>query len=159
MLFDIRMPVHGTTDFSCLGFHIGKIAGEGVPVLTGLQRRPTLDELDALGAGMATSGGVALFILPGVTPPFASVEQAFAPGVPPEEIAVTQDDIDAVYDYFCNGSGVSFDIVHVGCPHASFEEMRHYARLLEGKRVAATVEFWITTSRAVRRMAEEAGIL
>jgi predicted aconitase len=158
MLFDIAAPVAGTTDFSCLGFHIGKLAGEGVPVLRGLARRPTLDELDALGAGMATSGGVALFILPQVTPPFASVEQAFAGGVP-APVTVTRQDVDAVYDYFCTGRDGAFDIVHVGCPHASFEEMRHYASLLDGRRVAPDVEFWITTSRAVRRMAEEGGLL
>jgi cis-L-3-hydroxyproline dehydratase len=158
MLFDVDAKVAGTTDFSCLGFHIGKIAGEGVPVLRGLDRRPSLDELDALGAGMATSGGVALFILPQVTPPFATIEQAFA-GAVPSPVPVTRSDVDAVYDYFCTGRDGAFDIVHVGCPHASFEEMRHYAALLEGKRVAENVEFWITTSRAVRRMAEEAGLL
>ena len=101
-----------------------------MPVLTGLERRPTLDELDALGAGMATSGGVALFILPQVTPPYASVAQAFAPNAPPEPIAVTRRDVDAVYDYFCTGRDERFDIVHVGCPHASFEEMRHYEPVL-----------------------------
>jgi predicted aconitase len=158
MLFDVEAKVVGTTDFSCLGFHIGKVAGEGVPVLRGLARRPSLDELDALGAGMATSGGVALFILPQVTPPFATVEQAFA-GAVPSPVPVTRADVDAVYDYFCTGRDGAFDIVHVGCPHASFEEMRHYAALLDGKRVAQNVEFWITTSRAVRRMAEEAGLL
>ena len=56
------------------------------------------------------------------------------------------------------GKTGGFDIVHVGCPHASFEEMKHYATLLENKRVRDGVEFWITTSRAVRGMAEEAGL-
>jgi predicted aconitase len=158
-LFDIRDTPSGTSDFSCLGFHIGRIAGDGVPVLRGLSRRPNLDELDALGAGMATSGGVALFILPQVTPPFTSVEEAFAGAPPPRSIAVGRADVDAVYGQFCTTARDGFDIVHVGCPHASFEEMRHYAALLAGRRVHADVELWITTSRAVRRMAEEAGAL
>ncbi len=42
----------------------------------GFERRPGLDELDALGAALATSGGVALFIVPGVTPPYATAAQA-----------------------------------------------------------------------------------
>lgn len=159
MLFDVRAEVSGSTDFSCLGFHIGKVVGEGVPVLTGLKRRPSLDELDALGAGMATSGGVALFILPQVTPPFASVAQAFAPAQPPEPVAVERADVDAIYAYFCTGRPDGIDVIHVGCPHASFEEMKTYAELLRGKRVTSTAEFWITTSRAVRRMAEEAGLI
>ena len=156
ILIDVQAELAGTTDFSCLGFHVGKLAGEGVPVLTGLARRPSLDELDALGAGMATSGGVALFIVPQVTPPFATVEQAFA-GKPPEPVTVTRSEIDAVYAYFCTARDEGIDIVHLGCPHASFEEMKHYASLLAGKR--ASSELWITTSRPVRRMAEETGIV
>jgi predicted aconitase len=156
--FHVDAALTGTTDYSCLGFHIGKIAGDGVPVVTGL-KRPALDELDAMGAGMATSGGVALFIVPGTTPPFASVEQAFAGTKVPAPMAVTRTDIDAVYAQFCTGRDGAFDIVHVGCPHASFEEMKDYAGLLDGKKIANNVEFWVTTSRTVRRMAEEAGLL
>ena len=130
-----------------------------MPVLSGLKRRPTLDELDALGAGMATSGGVSLYILPQVTPPFASVEQAFAPQSVPEALPVSRADIDEVYRYFCTGRFDHVDIIHVGCPHASFEEMRDYANQLRGKKVKDFVEFWITTSRAVRRMAEEQDLL
>src|SRR5260221_12226215 len=67
--FRVDTPLSGTTDYSCLGFHVGRIVGEGVPVFEGFPSRPNLDELDALGAALATSGGVALFIVPGVTPP------------------------------------------------------------------------------------------
>jgi predicted aconitase len=157
--FTVDTPLSGTTDFSALGFHIGGIVGEGVPVVDGFSHRPSLDELDAMGAGMATSGGVALFIVPGVTPPFADTKQAFGGGTVPDAITVRRPDVDAVYEYFCTGKEGSFDIVHVGCPHASFEEMKHYADLLKGKRVREGVEFWITTSRAVRTMADEAGFL
>jgi len=151
--------ITGTSDFSCLGFHIGSIAGDGVPVIEGLRRRPTLDELDALGAGMATSGGVTLFIIPGVTPPYADVAQSFGGVRPPEAVVVGRAEIDEVYRRFCTATDQGFDIVHVGCPHASLEEMRDYARLLSGRKVAAGVEFWITTSRAVRTAAREQGLL
>lgn len=159
MLFAVDAQLSGTTDFSCLGFHIGKLVGDGVPVVTGFKRRPSLDELDALGVGMATSGGVALFIIPQITPPYASVEQAFAFGPVPAPLPVRRADIDAVYDYFCTSPTGDVDIIHVGCPHASFEEMREYAEMLRGKKVSANVEFWITTSRAVRNMSQEQGLL
>jgi predicted aconitase len=158
-LFELDCELSGTSDYSCLGFHIGRIAGEGVPVVTGFTKRPSIDELDAMGAGMATSGGVALFIVPGVTPPFADITQAFGWAKPPAPMRVTRGDVDAVYDHFCTGRDRAFDIVHVGCPHASFEEMKDYAGLLAGKKIASNIEFWVTTSRTVRRMAEEAGLL
>ena len=120
---------------------------------------PTLDELDALGAGMATSGGVALFIVPRRDAALRERRAGLRGAAVPEAMPVARADIDAVYAHFCTGRDGAFDIVHVGCPHASFEEMKDYANLLDGKKVADNVEFWITTSRTVRRMAEEAGLL
>jgi predicted aconitase len=154
----IEAALETVSDFSALGFHVGRLVGEGVPVFEGFARRPSLDELDALGATLATAGGVALFILPGVTPPFASLEQAFDARVPDQAIVARNTDLEAVYDQFTTGDG-RFDLVHVGCPHASFEEMKHYARLLEGKRIKDGVSLWVTTSREVRRMAVDAGIV
>jgi len=147
------------SDFSCLGFHVGRLVGDGVPVFEGFTRRPSLDELDALGAALATSGGVALFIIPGVTPPYASAEQAFAGKAPRQTLNASPRDVKAVYDEFCSAKDGKFDLVHLGCPHASLEEMKTYAALLAGKQVAKGVELWITTSRAVRNEAQLAGIV
>jgi cis-L-3-hydroxyproline dehydratase len=146
------------SDFSALGFHIGSQVGGGVAVFEGFAHRPSLDELDALGAALGTSGGVSMFIVPGITPPYASIEQCFPNGLPNDAIVADRAGIRATYDHFTD-PGAGFDLVHVGCPHASFEEIRQYARLLEGKRVKDGVELWVTTSRSVRNMAAEAGLL
>jgi predicted aconitase len=158
-LFRVEAPLAGSSDFSCLGFHVGALAGEGVPVFDGFARRPTLDELDALGAGLATSGGASMYIVPGVTPPYASVAAAFAGAEPPAATAVTRRDIDAVYARFADAAPAGLEIVHLGCPHASLEEMKSYRELLDGRRIAPGLELWVTASRGVRRAAEEAGIV
>ena len=162
-----RQPTHrvavegepdGTSDFTALGYAIGGHAANAVPLISGLSRRPTLDELDALGVGMATSGGVAMFVLPGVTPPFAEEDAVrLAAGLP--DIRVDGAALRAVYDDFCDEGADAFDIVHLGCPHASFEEMKHYAALLDGRTVHGNAELWITTNRNVREMARDAGLL
>jgi predicted aconitase len=161
-----RKPTHevmieaepdGTTDFTALGYAIGAEVTNAIPLIRGLERRPNLDELDALGVGMATSGGVAMFILPGVTPPYSEADANIAEGLP--SIGIRESDLRAVYDDFCSGEETSFDIVHLGCPHASFEEMKHYASLLDGKTVRDGVELWITTNRTVRQMARDSGLL
>lgn len=146
------------SDFSALGFHVGKSVGGGVAVFDGFERRPGLDELDALGAALGTSGGISMFIVPGVTPPFATVEQAFPAGRPNDAIVADAAGLRSTYETFTEGDG-SFDLVHLGCPHASYEEMKDYARLLDGRRVRDGVELWITTSRSVRNMAAEAGYI
>jgi cis-L-3-hydroxyproline dehydratase len=156
-LVTVEASPDGTTDFTALGYAIGTHATNAVPLITGLERRPTLDELDALGVGMATSGGVAMFILPGVTPPYSDSDTGLGTGLP--TIPIHESALRAVYDDFCSGEETGFDIVHLGCPHASFEEMKHYARLLEGKSVKDGVELWITTNRTVRQMTRDSGLL
>jgi predicted aconitase len=53
-----------------LGGVIGKLAGTywDVPVIEGLDRAPSSDELKHFGAAMASFGSVALFHLVGITP-------------------------------------------------------------------------------------------
>lgn len=159
-----RTPTHrvevtarprGTAEFTALGYAIGSRVSNGVPLIAGLVGRPSLDELDAMGVGMATSGGVAMFVLPGVTPPFGADHDV--PGLP--SLSVREAEIQEVFDRFCTGVESGFDMVHLGCPHASFEEMKHYAALFSGRKVANGVEVWLTTSRQVRQMARDAGLL
>ena len=120
----IEADPQGTSDHTALGYAVGGQAANAVPLVSGLARRPGLDELDALGVGMATSGGVAMFVLPGVTPPFAEDDEA-GTGLP--EILIDEAALSAVYEEMCSPEATGFDIVHLGCPHASFEEMKHYA--------------------------------
>ena len=47
------------------------------------------------------------------------------------------------------------DFISVGCPHASINEIAKLAELLTGKKV--TKEFWITTARPTKKIADSAG--
>jgi cis-L-3-hydroxyproline dehydratase len=158
-LVHVDTVLEHVTDFTCLGYHVGAIVGSGVPVFAGFGRRPTLDELDGLGAGLATTGGVSMFIAPGITPPYGDVDQAFAGQLVPADLVVRQADIDAVYAAFGAPAGAVVDFVHLGCPHASLVEMQEYARLLADVRVHPEVELWVTTSRAVKSLAGQQGIV
>lgn len=156
-LVRVSARIAGTADFTALGYAVGREVTNGIPLLTGLAHRPDLDELDALGVGMATSGGVAMFVLPGVTPPWEPGADPVPLGMP--EIGIGAQEIAAVYDEFCTGAETGFRMVHLGCPHASLEELKHYAQLLSGRRIAEGVDCWITTNRVVRQMARESGLL
>ena len=151
----VNAALAGTTDFTALGYVVGAGVGSGIPYLEGLDRRPSLDELDALGVGMATGGGVSMFVLPGVTPPGPDGQAE----MPTDTLEVTDSDIRGLYERFSNGSPDTVDLVHLGCPHASFEEVRDYARLLGGRKLREGVEMWLTTNRVVRQMARDAGLL
>jgi hypothetical protein len=47
------------------------------------------------------------------------------------------------------------DFVSLGCPHLTIDEIARIAQLLEGRQVVK--EFWITTSRPVKRIADQLG--
>ena len=70
--------------YPVLGHLVGKLAGDRIPVIDGLELQPTEDQLKALCAAAATSGAVALCHIVGVTPEAPTLDAAFqgrAPGV------------------------------------------------------------------------------
>jgi len=88
---------------------------------------------------------VALYYVDGVTP---------GPPVPPgsaadhdgcERISIEKEEIEAVYE---ESRGADADIVALGCPHCSREELERIADLLAGQRVQR--EMWVCTARKIR---------
>jgi predicted aconitase len=125
------------SDFGALGFLVGRIVKDGVPFFR-LRSAPSGDELKALGAAMAASGSVALYYVKNATPaPPAASE-------PLEKIILCREEIDEVYLKY-PGSGA--DVVALGCPHCSLEELKTIARLLLGQKVQK--ELWVCTARKI----------
>jgi len=140
-----RMPTHLVevladlrgSDYGALGFLVGRIVKDGVPFFR-LRGAPSGDKLKALGAAMAASGSVALYYVEDVTPaPPAASE-------PEEKICLGRKEIDEVYLKY-PGSGA--DVVALGCPHCSLEELKTIARLLQGQKVQK--ELWVCTARKI----------
>ena len=63
----MRTPVDSFLDWGMLGYFAGGLAGEEHPVITGNLARPDLVDLKHFGAAAATSGGVELYHIPGIT--------------------------------------------------------------------------------------------
>ncbi|MCX8207811.1 MAG: aconitase X catalytic domain-containing protein [Methanothrix sp.] len=146
-----RVPTHvisveaDVKEYGALGFLAGKIVGDGVPLFV-MRSRPDRDDLKALGAAMAASGSVALYYVKGVTqePPQYDPDAC-------EIIEIEDEDIRSVYDSRADAGDV--DIVALGCPHCSLQELEGIADLLEGRKVSK--ELWICTSRRVAESAPE----
>ena len=140
----------GTWQFGVLGKAIGdKLQGQqSVPFITGIGHA-SLEELKSFCASIATYGGTALFHMVNITP---EVDQFTAPR---DGIRITQVNLDKARSDLQGASLKEVDFVSLGCPHLSLREVQRIAELLQGKKV--TREFWITTSRPVKRLADEAG--
>ena len=141
-----------TNDFGALGKAIGeKLTVEGkklVPYIQGIEQA-SLEHLKSFCASIATYGGAALFHIAGITPEAPPVTP------PTETLTITQADLDAANQAMTDATSEEVDFVSLGCPHLSVKEIARIAELLEGKKV--TREFWITTARPTKQMADMMG--
>lgn len=145
--------------YPVLGHLIGKIAGERVPIIEGLEAQPNEDHLKALGAAMASSGTVGLFHLVGITPEAATLEEALQGSEPEQIVDVTMQDLRIAWRELSTAEGERMDMVVLGSPHFSIAEFKQLVPLLEGKQLHPDVRFLVTSSRAMRALAERAGAL
>lgn len=122
-------------DAPALGFLVGRLAVDRVPVLTHYPFSWT--ELKNMGAAMASSGGVTMFHVAGLTPEAPTLEAAFGGRPPLETFRITQRDLDAVR---ADGE-VQADsaIVAIGCPQMTYEEAVEVGRHFVGRRVRKPV--------------------
>ena len=142
--------------FPALGYFVGQTTGDRIPVIAGV-KHATFDQLKALGAASAASGSVALYHMVGVTPEARTLEEALGGRAPAERIPVGKREIARTMEQMSTGQGGPVDVVGVGCPHASIDQMRRYAALLRGKRVHTGVALWICTNTVVEEMARRMG--
>ncbi len=143
---DVQAQLRFPEDFSAMGYFVGKTAKDGVPYFRGI-RSAGLEELKSLSAALASSGGVAMFHVAGITPE----SEMGAGGV--ESLTFTSKDLGEVgADLDDEGAP---DFVSVGCPHCSLKELAALAQMLEGRKVQR--EFWICCSREIKRQSDEAG--
>ena len=138
--------------FGALGKAIGqKLEASGqkpIPYICGIDQA-SMEQLKSFCASIATYGGTALFHMEGITPEAAYI-------VPPEQtITITQAEIDEAERSMNDAAIDEIDFVSLGCPHLSIKEIARIAELLDGHHV--TKEFWITTARPTKQMADMMG--
>jgi predicted aconitase len=142
-------------DWGMLGYFVGGVVEENIPVLTGAIAQADPLRHKHFGAAAASSGGVEMYHIVGVTPEAASLEMALG-GHQPVSIKYGPDERRHVYEALnANGRDSNVDYVMLGCPHASIEQFREVARLLDGKRIKT--HLWMFTSRAVKTVADMSG--
>ncbi len=144
--------------YHLLGHHVGRLAGQRVPVIDGLSAEATEDNLKALSAAAAASGGVELWHGVGLTPEAATREAALADG-PVEAHVIVADDLWRARSELSPGRDGPLDMVALGTPHFSLSEFAALARILSGRRIKPGLVFHVSTSRYVRGLAVERGWL
>ncbi|MCL4507398.1 MAG: aconitase X catalytic domain-containing protein [Chloroflexi bacterium] len=148
----VRGRVSSNDEYGALGKAIGQKleAAENKPVtyIKGIDSA-SVDNLKSFCASLATYGGAALFHMEGITPEAVQMPELH------DVIDIAQSDIDSALSSMNDAASEDVDFVSLGCPHLSIREIARIASLLKGKRV--TKEFWITTARPTKQIADMMG--
>lgn len=158
VLVKVEVSLRDEFDYSLLGQFVGKQMGYGIPVFTGISKRPTTEDLINLCAMLNTSGAVPMFHIPEITVEAPTVEKAFGGNSPKDKIAVTNRELRRTQEELQTAGG-KVDIVQLGCPHYTLRQVVEVARLLEGKKIHRGVAFWVCTSATSLLLAERMGII
>lgn len=137
-----------------LGWLAGTLSPQHIPVLTGLEgTHPCADDLKALCAAFGTTSAAPMLHVKGHTP-----EGYLAPHTGSERLRITPADLARVWRDF-NAADGRVDLVAIGSPHASLQECRRIADLLEGQRCHQGTDMIVTVGRQVLAAARAEGVI
>jgi len=155
---DLRVSedmTNGEILYPILGYLIGRLVGQAVPVITGLDSNSGEDRLKALGAAAASAGTVGMFHVAGVTPEAETLNHALG-GHPAERvITVGIDELNTARAALDSGTG-PLGAVSVGTPHLSLPELIEVVTLASGR--STSIPFYLNTSRDVLDQAVDSGV-
>ena len=155
---DVTIEVDTVADWGLLGYYVGEIVQENIPVLAGLRKTPDLAKLKHFGAAASSSGGVEMYHLVGITPEAPTLKGAFGGRKPREKFKYGIRERKAAYALVnTTAKDPQVDYVMLGCPHYTIEQIREACALLEGKRVHANCSLWIFTPQATKLLADRNG--
>lgn len=128
---EVTVVVNKNMDASVAGYITGKMLKKEIPLIR-IGRELDIDEMKQMGAAMAATGNAAIFHIEHQTPEWKDFE------TPSERI-----ELDADFEEFeCEP-----DLIAIGCPHLSKDELRRVLEILEKKNRNVKKNLWIFTSR------------
>ena len=157
-LFEVAMEPQSYSDWGALGGLVGREMRSywEVPVIDGIDVKPTSDELKHFGAALASFGSTPLFHMVGVTPEARTLDDVFD-GNP---LAATTLDANAVAKFYQSylPEDDELHVVVFAAPQLSLDEMRRLGHLLNGRKVGSKVALIACTAPAVKEAADRLGI-
>ena len=164
-LMENRIPTHiidldfmpkTLNEYSLIGIFIGEKFGTGrqrcVPYFRFKDKKLTLDQLKALGAGLATSGSISVYHVENVTP--EAKTGLITPENAEEAFKCSKEEIKATMEKLTT-TGDKPDLITLGCPHASIIEISKIAENLKEKQLK--IPLWVCTSKPVKEVAKRQG--
>lgn len=155
-VIDIQCKSETPLDWDIIGHALGRLLTDGNerPVLTGNFCRPETKSLKKFFSALATTSGCELCHIVGITAEAPTLEAALSGYEPKRTIVITQEEYDKSLHSICDEGSADVQMVALGCPHYTLEEIRDVAMMLKGKKVAPGVNLQIWTDMTMQHLAE-----
>jgi len=154
VLVNVEARLRDETEFGALGILLGRVLADKIPIIQGLENASE-GSLKQLSAALASTGMVNMFYR----------KNAVAKTAKLERLSVEAADIKQTVEDLTTTSTEKPDLVFVGCPHCSQDEMKQIADSVGSGKVKENMEIWVCTSRCVKakaakyvRQLEQSGI-
>ena len=145
--------------FNLISYAFGSIVKDRIWALEGMPTIGVTNEiLKQFSATAASSGGIALFHMIGVTPEAQTKEQAFGGKAPQEVVELHLEDLMNAESQITNPDVTDLDAVVLGCPHASYNECVMVRDMFNGRKVNDNTNFWLITPRSVVDRLKDSGV-
>lgn len=141
---EVSTRVRDYLDWSILGYVVGLMAPNQIPLIKLEKATCNMDKLKCLSAGLGTSSSTSMFWLNGEDKGL-------------ERMSIAYEEIREVRDKWMLTRSPT--LIFIGCPHCSLQEIKSIARELQGKKVRSDVKLLISTSRRVCEKASQMGLL
>lgn len=147
LLFDVKVEDFSDLDYHTLGAIVGSKSGSEIPVIKGIPNTVTNDQLKSFGAAAASSGSVALYHALGITPE-TKLKDPFDVKKVKEIFTITRKDFHDMEERINTADpNAKVDMVTLGCPLLSIEELKGIYQKVKGRKVKKDVYFWIYLSQ------------
>ncbi|MCC8027786.1 MAG: aconitase X catalytic domain-containing protein [Clostridium sp.] len=154
-VFRICCPSGTAYDWDVIGYTAGRLLSPGGrPVLTGDYHRPNMTKLRQCFASLAVPSPAEICHITGLTPEARDLEDALRGHKPVAVTDLTRKEFDRSVELLSDPGGCDVELISIGCPHLSLEEVAYIASRLEGKKISDHVELWIWTDYSVQALAE-----
>lgn len=145
--------------YQLLGYQLGKLCGQSIPVIEGLSAVCSKDNLRSIGAAAASSGSLEMFHAVGLTPEAETIEQALQNQPPQKTFVISSRDIQQAKHALSHPKQETLTAVCLGTPHFSYDEFQHVLALLGGNKIASNITLYISTGRHVYQTLLQSGEL
>lgn len=144
-------------DYGALGYYVGAQVDNKSVAFSGISKTTTFDQLKYMIAPAAASGSPHICHVIGITPEASTQEEAFGGKAPEEIITVSRKNIEDTKKLFDFDKEKPVDLVLLGCPHITIEELGTISRMLKGQRLVPGKRLWLALGNQTYALGEAMG--